>query len=263
MTVAAPLPEAALLRGSLGVAHGVTLRAGGVSAPPFDTLNLGASVGDDPAAVAENRRRAAAAFGRSPEWVMRADQVHGATVRVASAAAIGADADALISDDPDWVLAVGAADCLPILIHDTRTGAVAAVHAGWRGAVAGVASASVARLTQKYGSAPGDLDVWFGPAIRGPCYQVGPEVIDAVVASGGDERTGTWWPDGGEGDRFRLDVPAFVRAQLVTVGVDAARIVDSGVCTHCDPSCFSHRRDRGQTGRHWAMIRAGPANSRG
>jgi polyphenol oxidase len=249
-----PLPPEALLTGPLRVPHGFTLRAGGVSRPPFDALNLGASVGDDPAAVEENRRRLADHFGVAPERVMRASQVHGASVLEAGREVVGCDADALVTDDPAWLLAVAAADCLPVLLHDTRRGPVAAVHAGWRGAVAGVAAAAVAALAHRYGSDPADLDAWFGPAIRGPCYQVGPEVIEAARAAGADERA--WWPDPGASGRWRLDVAALVRAQLEAAGVRADAIAESGVCSHCDPRCYSHRRDAGRTGRHWAVIRA-------
>jgi polyphenol oxidase len=252
-------PTIALLQGPLRVPHAVTLRAGGVSAPPFASLNLGSSVGDDPRAVAENRRRVAGHFGVPPSRLMRASQVHGASVLVAAEEAVGLEADALVSDDPAWLLVIGAADCLPVLLHDTRRGAVAAVHAGWRGAVAGVARATVAELGRCYGSRPDDLDVWFGPAIRGACYQVGPEVIAAVA----EEDAASWWPDPERPGRYRLDVPGLVRAQLIAAGVPPARVADSGVCTHCDPRCFSHRRDQGRTGRHWAAIRADPAGGRG
>jgi polyphenol oxidase len=259
--VAGPaLPEGAWLRGPLRVPHGVTLRAGGVSAPPFDTLNLGASVGDDPAAVAENRNRVAADLGLAPDRIMRVAQVHGATVRVAGRDDVGSEGDAVIGDDPAWLLAVGAADCLPVLMHDTATGAAAAVHAGWRGAVAGVAVAAVEALVARYGTDPGDLDVWFGPAIRGACYQVGPEVVKAVAAAGGTDAT--WWRDPGVPGRYRLDVPAFVAAQVLRAGVQPERLRDCGVCTHCDGRTFSHRRDAGRTGRHWAVIRPGGARGR-
>jgi polyphenol oxidase len=248
------LPPEALLQGPLSVPHGVTLRAGGVSLPPFDRLNVGASVGDDPEAVRENRRRVAQRFGVAPERVMRVSQVHGAGVLAAAPETLGGDADALVSDDPGWLLAVSAADCLPLLMHDTRTGAVAAVHAGWRGAVAGVAVATVEALTSRYGSDPSELVVWFGPGIRGPCYQVGPEVAAAARRAGADDRA--LWPDATTPGRWRFDVPQLVRVQLERAGVPPEAIADSGVCTHCDARCFSHRRDAGRTGRHWAVIRA-------
>jgi polyphenol oxidase len=234
----------------------MSLRSGGVSRGPFASLNLGLSVGDDPAAVAENRARFAASFGVGQGRVMRCDQVHGTTVRIAGADPIGAEGDAVIGDDPAWLLIVSAADCLPVLLHDTVTGAVAAVHAGWRGATAGVVEAAVAALRGTFGSEASDLEAWFGAAIRGPRYQVGPEVAAAFEHVSAPPAA--LWPDPDEPGRYRADVAALVRAQLERLGVDGGRLHDSGVCTSADARCYSHRRDRGRTGRHWAAIRAGP-----
>lgn len=253
--------DAALLRdacerGPLSVAHGFSPRAGGVSPAPWTSLNLGASVGDDPARVRENRRRLAEAFGVTPERVARLDQVHGAEVVVAERGAVGRDGDALITDDPRWLLAVSAADCLPAILCDVRRGAVAAVHAGWRGVAAGVAAAAVRALAASFGSDPADLRAWLGPAIQGPCYQVGPEVVATVRADPAVPEAAAW-RDPGTADRWRLDVPAAVRAQLVAAGVPAEAIAVSATCTHCAADrCFSHRRDAGRTGRHWAVVRA-------
>ena len=247
------------MRGPLRVPHGMSLRSGGVSRGPYATFNLGSSVGDEVAAVATNRERFAASFGVDLAAVMRLDQVHGATVRVAGVDPIGADGDALVSDDPDWLLVVSAADCLPVLMHDPVTGAVAAVHAGWRGAVNGVVPAAVAMLRERFGSAPGDLEVWFGAAIRGPRYQVGHDVAEAFRGAGAPDSA--LWPDPREPGRFRADVATFVRAQLLQLGLASARLSDAGVCTSADPRCYSHRRDAGRTGRHWAAIRAQPPTS--
>ncbi len=248
------LPDAAFVRGPLRVPHGMSLRSGGVSRGPYATLNLGLSVGDDTVAVATNRERFAASFGVALAAVMRLDQVHGATVRVAGVDPIGAEGDAVVSDDPDWLLVVSAADCLPVLVHDPVTGAVAAVHAGWRGAVAGVVPAAVGALRERYGSVPGDLQVWFGAAIRGPRYQVGPEVAAAFRRVGAP--AAALWPDPRTPGRYRADVATLVRAQLLQVGLEPARLCDAGLCTSADPRCYSHRRDAGLTGRHWAAIRA-------
>jgi len=243
-------------RGPLPVAHGFSPRGGGVSRPPWDSLNLGASVGDDPAAVLENRHRVARAFGMRLDGVARIDQVHGARVHEAAAGITAREGDALISDDPRWLLAVSAADCLPVILVDVRRGCVAAVHAGWRGVAAGVAAAAVRALGRRYGSDPGDLRAWLGPAIQGPCYQVGPEVVDAVRADPAVPAA-VAWPDPGAAGRWRLDVPGAVRAQLEAVGVAPAAIAASATCTHCAADrCFSHRRDAGRSGRHWALVRA-------
>ena len=242
-------------RGPLAAPHGFSPRSGGVSAAPFASLNLGASVGDAPTAIAENRRRVRAAFGVPEGRWMTASQVHGARVLVAGRDPIGAEGDALVADDPDWALAISAADCLPVLLLDARTGAVGAAHAGWRGTVAGVVGATLEAMARRFGTASEDVRAWLGPAIQGPCYQVGPEVVDAALAAGAPEDAVR--PDPGVADRWRFDVPAMVRAQLVEAGVPAVEIAVSATCTHCaEDRCFSHRRDAGRTGRHWAVVRA-------
>jgi len=254
--LASPLLASDFERSQLPVAHGFSPRRGGVSRPPFDELNLGASVGDDPAAVRENRRRVAAAFGVGLARVARLDQVHGAAVLRAGPGLGGREGDALVTDDPAWLLAVSAADCLPILLLDRRLGAVAAVHAGWRGVAAGVVLAAVDALRHHFGSDPADLSAWLGPCIQGACYQVGPEVVAAVTA---DPRvpSSAAWPDPGTPDRWRLDVPEAVRGQLLAAGVAAPAIAVSTTCTHCAVDrCYSHRRDGGRSGRHWAVVRA-------
>lgn len=235
----------------------MTSRVGGVSVGPYASLNLGLSVGDDPAAVAVNRARVASRFGVPLERVMRLDQVHGAVVRVAGVDPVGSEGDALISDDPSWLLAVSAADCLPVLVHDPKSGAVGAAHAGWRGAVAGVVPALVAALAERYGSDPARLHAWFGASIRGPSYQVGSEVAEAFERAGAP--VAALRPDPLEAGRFRADVALLVRAQLERAGVPSAHIADSEIDTAGAARWYSHRRDRGVTGRHWALIRAAPA----
>lgn len=241
-------------RGPLAVAHGFSPRAGGVSGGPYASLNLGASVGDAAAAVAENRRRVRAAFGVPDARWMTASQVHGANVLVAGRDPSGDEADALVADDPAWALAISAADCLPVLLFDARTGAVGAAHAGWRGAIAGVVGATLEQMARRFGTAATDVRVWLGPAIQGACYQVGPEVVEAARAAGAPDDVA--WTDPTAADRWRFDVPGFVRAQLLALGVPAGAVAASRTCTHCAADrCFSHRRDAGRTGRHWAVIR--------
>ncbi len=243
-----------LEHGPLGTRHGFSPRAGGVSRGPFASLNLGASVGDEPAAVLENRRRLAGWCGVAPERIMYASQVHGAHVLVAGRDEIGAEGDAVVTDDPDWCLAVSAADCLPVLLLDRRTGAIGAAHAGWRGALAGVVDATLEALEWTYGTRTSDVEAWLGPAIQGRCYQVGPEVIDAVHARGAAD--GIAWPDPETTGRWRLDLPALVRHQLLAAGLSGDAVTASTTCTHCAADrCFSHRRERGRTGRHWAVLR--------
>lgn len=249
-----PLTLDAFERGPLAAPHGFSPRSGGVSVAPYASLNLGASVGDAAAAVAENRRRVRAAFGVQEGRWMTASQVHGARVLVAGRDVAGAEGDALVADDPAWALAISAADCLPVLLLDARTGAVGAAHAGWRGAVAGVVGATVETMAVRFGTAAADVRAWLGPAIQGACYQVGPEVAEAAVAAGAPE--GAVRSDPSAAGRWRFDVAALVRAQLVAAGVPVSGVAVSTTCTHCAAErCFSHRRDAGRTGRHWAVVR--------
>jgi hypothetical protein len=234
--------------------HAFTTRAGGVSEGPYASLNLGASVGDDPAAVAENRRRALRAFGADPSRTARVRQVHG--VRVVEAARAGDDveADAVVAVEPGWTLAISVADCVPVLLLDPARGAAAAAHAGWRGLAAGVVEAAVAALTERTGGRP--VDVWaaVGPHVSGPRYQVGPEVVEAVRDAGlhGPHTR----PDPDAPGRFLLSLGGAVGEALGRAGVPADRVATGPWCTAGDPArFFSHRRDRGRTGRHWALLR--------
>lgn len=231
--------------------HGFTLRGGGVSGGAYASLNLGLSSGDARDAVEANRDRLLAALGYARGDVCAFDQVHGDRVLAGEASWFTECADAATTDVPGRLLVVSVADCFPLLFHDPARGAVAAAHCGWRGTVAGLAAGVVRSMTERYGSRAGDLRVAIGPGIGGACYQVGPEVVDAYRRAGFPPDIAT--PDH-EG-RYRLDLVAANRWALVRAGVRPERIWSAGVCTHCEPAhYFSHRRDAGVTGRHWAFI---------
>jgi YfiH family protein len=236
--------------------HGFTTRAGGVSTAPYDSLNLGGKWGDAPQRVAENRRRLARAAG-APLFV--ATQVHGAAiarVRAGDAPAdlAGIKADGLCSDRPDVALGVFVADCIPALVADPRTGAFAAVHAGWRGTVAGVLPAAVRALQEHFGARPADLRVALGPAIGPCCFEVGPEVVEAFEAGLPGARAAGVVVAGAAG-RPRIDLKLANRLMLERAGV-ATEAIDAGdECTSSDRVRFySFRRDRGQTGQHLGFI---------
>ena len=229
-----------------GVTAAVTARDGGISGGPYATLNLSLSVGDDPASVLENRRRLAAALGVSLDDFVFARQVHGAGVRVVTAAdrgsgayslddAIG-DVDALVTATPGMTLAILTADCLPVVLHDPVAGVLACVHAGWRGTVAGVTAAAV-KAMQDLGSRPSDLVAGLGPAIAGDRYQVGPDVHEAVTAAFGAAAAAFLQPDRRPGavpkgqDRWLLDLSAANRHALLEAGVPDARIHASTIPT--------------------------------
>jgi YfiH family protein len=245
---------------ALGAPHAFTTRAGGVSAPPYDTLNMGRAVGDAPWAVRSNRARVLAALGRLLDHQVEASQVHGAAVAVVDASHRGAKmpgADGMATRDPAVVLAVHCADCVPVLLADPAHGAVAAVHTGWRGTAAGASLAAVRAMAEAFGSRPHELVAAVGPAIGPCCYEVDAPVAahfahwpwhDRVLAAAGrGER------DDPEG-RWRLDLWEANRLQLESSGLPAASISTAPLCTACHRAIFySHRRD-GLTGRMGALI---------
>jgi hypothetical protein len=245
--------------------HGFTTRRGGVSAPPFDTLNLGMKWGDARAHVIENRRRLQVATGVERIFVAR--QVHGANVLQVSGGDVLADiaqieADGLFSDAPGIAVGVYVADCIPVLMADARTGGFAAVHAGWRGTLAGVVPAAVRRLVDELGARPEDLRVALGPAIGVCCFEVGEEVVDAVAraipraaapAASVIRRAAN--------GRAHVDLKRLNVMLLQAEGVPASAIDVGPECTSCDRArFFSYRRDKGETGQAIGFICAAETN---
>jgi polyphenol oxidase len=225
-----------------------TLRGGGASAPPYDSLNLGAHVGDDPQAVAENRRRVAVALAlpAEPLWLQ---QVHGAVVLDAdSAAAHGAAppaADAACTRQPGRVLAILVADCMPVLFASDAGDCIAVAHAGWRGLAGGVLEATVAAMQQE----PRRLQAWLGPAIGPRHFEVGAEVRAEFLAH--DVAAAEAFSANPRG-RWQCDLGQLARQRLRAMGV--TRIGAAALCTHAATQrCFSYRRD-GRTGRMAALI---------
>jgi len=261
---AAALP---LVRSSLiapPFAHGFSTRVGGVSAAPFDTLNMGARWGDVPANVEENRRRLLRAVGAGgPLYVAR--QVHGAAVaRVRAgddpAAIARIEADALITDDPGVALGIFVADCVPALIVDPRTGAVAAAHAGWRGTVAGVLPAVVRALVDELGVRPDDLRVVLGPAIGACCFEVGAEVVREFETALGAAAAGVVTPSPrGAADKWHIDLKAANRILLERAGISADAVDAGPDCTSHDRArFFSYRRDRESGQQMGIVVRRAP-----
>lgn len=231
--------------------HGFTLRSGGVSTGGYASLNLGLSSGDDAVRVEANRDRVLAALGVPRSEVCAFHQEHGTRVLDGAPTWFTERADAATSAAAGRLLVVSVADCLPLLFFDAATGAVGAAHCGWRGTLGGLATAVVARMAERYASRPEDLAVAIGPGIQGACYQVGDEVVAAFRQAGFPTSLAT--PD--EEGRHRLDLAAANRWGLERAGVRGERIWSSELCTHCHPERFySHRRDAGTTGRHWAFI---------
>lgn len=222
-----------------------TTRSGGVSRTPFDSLNLGFASGDRTQAVNENRRRVENAL-RMPETPRWLKQVHGARVVDAVTAAGRPQADAAIAVEPDQVLAVMTADCIPVLMCDRSGTQVAVAHAGWRGLAAGVLENTVAA----FDADAKRLMVWLGPGIGPRAFEVGPEVRQAFVA--GDPGADSAFRPGST-DRLFADLYALARRRLRRVGVKS--ITGGGFCTYHDPRrFFSHRRDGPRSGRMASFI---------
>jgi len=220
----------------------MTTRGGGVSEGPYASLNLAAHVGDDPAAVTENRRRLHAALDlpSEPSWLQ---QVHGnAVARLPEPPADPADAAVAFRRGP--VCAVLVADCLPVFIASRDRDRVGLAHAGWRGLAAGVIEATVAALDCD----PARLIAWLGPAIGPEAFEVGEEVRAAFVS--GSPAAAACFRAGRIG-RWMADLPALARQRLLACGVDSVH--GGGACTFADPARFySYRRD-GVTGRMAAL----------
>jgi YfiH family protein len=222
----------------------LTTRAGGRSAAPFAAFNLGDHVGDDPAAVAANRRRLGEGIGLGPERVAWMHQVHGTDVAViTSPDGETPTADALVTDRPRLALAVVVADCVPVLLADPVAGVGAAAHAGRRGAADGVVDRTLAVMAQ-LGAEPGHVEALLGPAVCGECYEVPATLRDEVEAalpgSASTTRVGT--PG--------LDLRAGLRRRLAELGV--TRVDTDARCTFEDDQLFSHRRAQ-PTGRFAAV----------
>lgn len=233
-----------------GFAHGFSTRAGGVSQGPYASLNLGRSVGDQADAVAENHRRLASAVGYAPELLYDVTQVHGASVVQVREADSVMDvrtrhADALVARVAGHAVGVRTADCIPILLGDKASGTVAAIHAGWRGVVAGVVREAIEAMEAADRSA---LVAAIGPSIGPCCFEVGDDVAAELGQAAGDGLVIRCGPHKPHVDLWRA-----VEHQLRRAGVDT--IDTLGACTMCESErFFSFRRDGAQSGRMLSVI---------
>lgn len=246
-------------------AAGPVLQCGPLAAiaPHFFTTRVLRLRGDAPEA-AEHWAAVATTIGVPPEQLRKMRQVHGCTTVAADPTppASAPEADGVMTDETDIALVVQVADCVPLLMADPRSGAVAAVHAGWRGTAANIATAAVNRLQQQYGSRPEDLVAAIGPCIAACCYQVGPEVREAFTsaASTASLDPDAWFtPDPKRDDRLRFDGATANRDQLIAAGLKPANLHLARLCTMTHLSHFySYRAEGAGTGRLLGVIRRGP-----
>lgn len=235
-------------------------RLGGVSPAPYDSLNLGYSTADLSGNVARNRRLFALAAGHDPDDLVVPGQVHGTHVATVGESLRGRGArgpatvisntDGLLTDVADLPLLVSFADCVPVVIAAGRpAGAIALVHAGWRGMVAGIVEKAARSVAEAAGVRADGAAI--GPSIGPCCFAVSPDV--------GERFEAVWpgtWHDG------RVDLWAAARRQLISAGVRESAILTTGLCTCHEAEFFSHRRDHGLTGRQAAIAWVTPGDSR-
>ena len=236
----------------IAVPHCFTTRLGGVSTGHLESLNLGIHRGDDLRNVEENYRILGAAVGFEPGDTVFTRQTHTDVVRVVDGNNRGEglyrevepECDALVTNTPGLALCAFTADCTPILLHDPITGAVGAVHAGWRGTVAGIAARTVQAMCENFGAKPENIRAAIGPNIGGCCFETGQDVPEALRQILGGDAEAFIRP---KGEKYLVDLKGANRKILENAGVTQVEL--SGSCTYCSPDRFwSHRRvglDRG------------------
>ena len=224
-----------------GIRHAFFTRQGGVSAGHYESLNGGVGSRDGPALVAENRARMAAALGVAPGNLLTAYQVHSPQVVIAETPwtpQARPRADAIVTRDAALAVGVTTADCGPVLFADPQARVIGAAHAGWRGALAGVAEATVAAM-ERLGAARGNIRVAIGPLIRQRNYEVGTDLIDRFAAE--DPDSAPFFVGAPRPGHALFDLGGYVAARLARSGI--RHIEDLGLCTYAEPArFFSYRR---------------------
>jgi len=236
------------------------------------TGNAALHVGDDPGAVVRNREALAESLGWRFETYTCAEQVHGSEVRVVEASDAGSGratldnaipgTDALITNEPDVLLAMFFADCVPLYFYDPRTGAIGLAHAGWKGTVSEIAVKTVEKMRERFGADPVNMKAAIGPSIGGCCYEVDENVLKRVrplldslsVADSHFSPKDIVIPND-KGDRARLDLKHLNRQLMIKAGIMPSRIEMSSWCTSCRTDLFfSHRKEKGNTGRMMSWL---------
>lgn len=247
-----------LVAEGIGAPHCFTTRLGGVSTGIFASLNLNFSRGDDPKRVVENFRRIGAVLGFAPEDVVNARQIHSdIVVRVDArnrgnldVAGASPECDALITNTPGMALYVSTADCTPILLWDSVTGAAGAAHAGWRGTVSAIGAKTVEAMAREFGSKPENIRAAIGPCI-GPCHFETDEDVPAAVLEAFGEEAQAFIRK--QGAKYYVNLKEVNALALRRAGVTHIEISDC--CTMCQPDRFwSHRVTQGQRGAQGGII---------
>ncbi len=241
---------------SVAAAHAFTTRHGGVSKGIYDSLNFGMHREDPPENVIENHRIMAAALGYDPEKLVLTRQTHSDIIRVVTKAdhlgfdhGLYPECDGLITNDPGTALMVFTADCTPILLHDRITGAVGAVHAGWRGTAQNIAVKAVGKMQEQFGSKPENITALIGPNIGFCCFETDSDVPQAMETLLGDVSAYVRKEHG----KYYVNLKEINAQLLYRAGVKC--VEQSGDCTMCSPNRYwSHRYTRGIRGAQGAII---------
>jgi YfiH family protein len=237
-----------------GIIHAIFTRKGGVSPEPWASLNLGGTVGDDPARVSQNRQLIFETMGRDLDSLYDVWQVHGTEVAYASEPRMShvphRQADAILAESPDVTLLMRFADCVPILLYDPVRRVAGLVHSGWPGTVNRVARAAVEAMQGMYGSHPKNVLAAIGPSIGPDHYEIGPDVEEQVRYTFGRDAA-SLLPSVNGGVKF--DLWAANRLILEKSGVSQIEL--AGICTAChQEDWYSHRGEKGQTGRFGVLM---------
>ena len=245
-----------------GVRHGFSTRLGGVSPAPWDSLNLGASRGDDPANVRLNINRFCSVIGTDDKALVKNHQVHSDIIRPVTRADILPDpaqpgtfeADGLITDEPEVCLTIFSGDCIPILLYDPVRRCIAAAHAGWRGTAAGIAARAVETMVRDYGCQVGNILAAIGPGSGPGCFETHGDVPDGLRAGLGEDAAPFIRPLSKTG-KFSVDLKGANARFLERAGLAPEHIAVCSACTACRLDEFwSHRVQGGQRGSMAAMI---------
>lgn len=219
-------------------------RIGGTSRRPFDSLNLGTGHGDRSTDVRRNRKLLLGALGIPPSRLARMEQVHGSAIRIAKRGKVYTGSDGLVTSTRDLALVISTADCCPVIIYSPTEKALAALHVGRSGAAGGIVERTMRLLSSRYEIDTDHTIALIGPGICRKCHTVRPETAgrfqpDVTIFTGGE---------------WHLDLPKHCTRELRKMGLKPKNIFKSGLCTSCEERfLFSHRRDRGRTGRHWTL----------
>ncbi|RUS48422.1 peptidoglycan editing factor PgeF [Cohnella sp. AR92] len=253
-----------------GITAGFSTRNGGVSAPPRQALNTALHVGDEASDVIANRKLVAEALGWNFAAWTCAEQVHGNRVHAVTSADAGRgrldrdsaipDTDALITNEPDILLAMYFADCVPLYFYDPATNALGLAHAGWKGTVANVAAATIEAMRNHYGTKPEDLMAAVGPSIGACCYEVDEAVLKHVRPLAAElediyQADASPLVTNAKEGHARLNLKEFNRHLMIKAGILPSRIEMTTWCTGCRTDIFfSHRQENGATGRMMSWL---------